>query len=58
MLDFAPLVVAIGVYVVFWPGRFIPDGLPARRPDFEEVPLGSTDAIRVDGSPVFMRTKA
>ncbi|KIP04558.1 hypothetical protein PHLGIDRAFT_109410 [Phlebiopsis gigantea 11061_1 CR5-6] len=58
VLDLAPLLVAIGVYIPFWPGRFTPNGLPERRPDFEEVPFGFSDAIGVDGSPVFMRTKA
>ena len=32
VLDFVPLLIALVAYVPFWPGRFIPDGLPARRP--------------------------
>lgn len=43
VLDFAPLLVAVAVYLPFWPGRFIPNNVSAGRAAFEEVALESAE---------------
>ncbi|KAL0948425.1 hypothetical protein HGRIS_011004 [Hohenbuehelia grisea] len=50
-LDALPLIIAVGVYILVWPGKFIPSGLDLRRPQNKASDdIGEGGAVYRDGN--------